>query len=268
MRIAIIGCGAIGGSLARELTSSPAGLTLCAVFDRERGCAESLVNSLNIRIEIATTLTRVFELSELVIEAASASIVKEVLNLALIHDTDVLIMSTGGVLVSQSLIENIRRQGHPHVYLPSGALVGLDGLAAANLREIEHVTLTTSKPPQAFAEASYIQENNIDLYAINEPTVIFEGSARKAIEAFPKNINVSVTLSLAGIGLDRTQVRIIADPRITTNTHHVEVKGRFGQMETTVHNVPFEGNPKTSYLAALSALALLHKLVNPIRTGT
>jgi len=268
MKVGIIGCGAIGTMVAQELACSYAALELSAVYDRVPARAQSLTENLNSPAKVVATLTRLFELSELIVEAASSNVVEQVLRLAITHDTNVLIMSTAGVLLHPDIIDTIREQGHPNIYLPSGALGGLDALSAARLRELEYVMLTTSKPPQALAGAPYVQEHGIDLCKLDKATLIFEGPARQAIEAFPKNINVSATLSLAGIGLDKTYVRIIADPGITRNTHHLRAKGRFGEMEATVRNVPSEGNPKTSYLAALSALAVLRRMADPIKTGT
>jgi len=130
------------------------------------------------------------------------------------------------------------------------------------------VTLTTSKPPLALEGAPYIAKKGIDLKRINKPTLIFEGSCRQAIEAFPKNINVSATLSLVGIGIDKTKVCIIADPFLNRNVHHIVVQGNFGKIEIKVSNIPSPTNPKTSYLAALSAIATLKKIVSSLQIGT
>jgi aspartate dehydrogenase len=97
--------------------------------------------------------------------------------------------------------------------------------------------------------------------------VLFEGFAREAVKKFPKNINVAATLSLAGMGFDKTRVRIIVDPQISTNIHHIFVKGDFGEMVLETRNKPFPHNPKTSYLAALSAISAVKKIIDTVWIG-
>ncbi|MGA1864627.1 MAG: aspartate dehydrogenase domain-containing protein, partial [bacterium] len=115
--------------------------------------------------------------------------------------------------------------------------------------------------------SSSLQEKGIDLDSIKEERVIFEGSALEAVPLFPKNINVAAALSLAGVGPKRTAVRIIVDPKIKRNTHQIEVEGEFGKFITRTENLPAPFNPRTSYLAALSAIACLRKITNPLKLG-
>jgi len=130
------------------------------------------------------------------------------------------------------------------------------------------VVLTTSKPPAGLAGAPFVAENQIDLDEIKERTVLFEGTAQEAVKAFPANINVAASLSLAGIGPQRTQVRIIADPELSANVHQIEVIGKFGKLTTRTENLPSPSNPKTSYLAALSAVATLKSITEAAKIGT
>ncbi|HEC88986.1 MAG TPA: DUF108 domain-containing protein, partial [Thermoplasmatales archaeon] len=98
-------------------------------------------------------------------------------------------------------------------------------------------------------------------------TVIFRGNAREAVKLFPKNINVAANLSIAGIGFDRTKVEIVADPVVTRNSHKILAHGKFGRLRAEVENMPNPNNPKSSYLASLSAIATLKRILNPIQIG-
>ena len=162
----------------------------------------------------------------------------------------------------------LARTKNAHIYIPSGAVAGIDGLEAAMTGGVNSVMLTTRKPREALADSPYVTQKGLRLAEFTGDTVIFEGSAREAIKAFPFNINVAVTLSFAGLGLDQTHVRIITGPGITTNTHEVEVVGSFGRMVTRTENIPSPQNPKTSYLAVLSACAMLNEILNPVKIGT
>ncbi|MFQ5952709.1 MAG: aspartate dehydrogenase domain-containing protein, partial [Candidatus Omnitrophota bacterium] len=133
---------------------------------------------------------------------------------------------------------------------------------------IESVTITTRKPPKSIKGAPYLSENNIDVEGIKEETVIFEGNALDAIKGFPKNINVSALLSIAGIGPEKTRVKIVVSPEYTRNTHEIEVKSKAGTIKTRTENVPSPDNPKTSYLAALAAIASLRGYFDSIKIGT
>jgi aspartate dehydrogenase len=142
------------------------------------------------------------------------------------------------------------------IYIPSGAVAGIDGLKAALLGGVAQVTLTTRKNPK-----------NLDV-KVKKETILYEGPAREGIKKYPKNVNVAATLSLAGIGLDKTLLRIIADPKTEKNTHEILVKGAFGSFSVLLENTPSPDNPKTSYLAILSAMAMLKKMSEPVEIGT
>ena len=181
-----------------------------------------------------------------------------------------MVMSAGA-LIDDEFFNEVSRVARVHgrkIYVPSGAIVGLDNVKAAAVRSVEEVMLVTRKPPRSFEGAPFIEERKIDLSKISEETVLFEGSAREAVRLFPRNVNVSASLSLAGIGADRTRVRIIADPKADRITHEIHVRGEFGEIITKTINKPFPENPKTSYIAALSAIATLRKISGSIIVGT
>jgi len=160
------------------------------------------------------------------------------------------------------------RSKNANLYIPSGAIAGIDGLEAAMIGGVTSVRLTSRKPPESLADSPYVREKGLRLSEFTGETLLFEGSAREAVKAFPFNINVAATLSFAGLGLDQTQVRIITGPGTTMNIHEIEVEGVFGRMVTRTENIPSPQNPKTSFLAVLSACALLNEILNPVKIGT
>jgi aspartate dehydrogenase len=171
----------------------------------------------------------------------------------------------GGLIGKEKLLKLAKNS---RVYIPSGAICGIDGLKSASAGRIDSVTLTTRKPPKGLEGAPYLKERGIDPARFKDETVVFDGSAKDAIKGFPQNVNVSAVLSLAGIGAARTRVRIIASPGSERNIHEVEITGDFGKILTRTENVPSRTNPKTSALAILSAIATLGAIADRVRVGT
>jgi aspartate dehydrogenase len=204
-----------------------------------------------------------------VLEAASQEAVRKLIPKALKAKKDVMIMSTGA-LADEKLFHEIRELAEKNnlkVYLPSGAITGLDGIKSAG-DEIESVMIKTTKPPKSLEGAPFFEKHPMNLNEIKKPTVIYEGNAEEAVKLFPSNINVAASLSLAGIGPKKTKVQIVADPNIKSNIHEIIAEGKFGVLKSRVENVPSPDNPKTSYLAALSAVATLKKIGEAIQVGT
>jgi len=125
----------------------------------------------------------------------------------------------------------------------------------------------STKPPIALQGAAYFDTHPVDWDAVTGPTVVYEGPAAEAVGYFPQNVNVAAVLSLAGIGPHETKVRVVADPAATTNQHSVRVKGGFGTLEVNLSNLPTPENPKTSWLAALAAVAMLRRIADPFQIG-
>ncbi|MDP8217806.1 MAG: aspartate dehydrogenase [Candidatus Theseobacter exili] len=266
-KIGIIGCGAIGAEIARAITEDfQEKAVLHAVCDIDNGAVDKLRDKLNITVA-DKSIEGVCKGSDLLIEAAVKEVVPRILRLAIESSSDVVIMSVGGLLDQEDLIARMKEAGL-HIYIPSGAVGGLDVLKAGMMGNVHSVEITTRKPAKGLAGAPYILENNIELDSIKDQQIIFEGSAREAISAFPKNVNVAVTISLAGIGPDNTNIRLIVSPHFTKNSHEVHVEGTFGSFTCTTENVPFPSNPKTSFLAALSCTATLKKILEGIEIGT
>jgi aspartate dehydrogenase len=165
------------------------------------------------------------------------------------------------------LLDTARAQG-VRLIVPSGAIGGLDAIKSASIAPLSEVSILNIKPPQALVGAPYVVKKGIDLFAIRSPTMIYEGFAEEAAREFPKNLNVTVALSLAGIGPEKTRVKLVVDPSETRNIHEITAKGDFGEATFRVAGLPSPDNPKTSYLAALSAIATLKNLMSPLQVGT
>jgi len=267
VRLALIGCGAIGSTIARMVEDMPE-IEAIYLYDRSRRMKNGLMRTLK-KGKILDDVDEIIERSDIVIEAASQEAARIYVPMALEKNKNVLIMSVGALVDAdfRQKIEELARRNRRRIYIPSGAMAGVDGLGAAAGVRIDEVTLITIKPPGAFKSNKYVLGNKIDLDSIKKPTPIFEGTAQEAVVHFPQNINVAATLSLAGIGFEKTCVRIIADPKATRNIHKLFVKGDFGALEVEVRNVPSPQNPKTSYLAALSAVSAIKKIAGTIWVG-
>jgi len=261
-KIGVVGCGTIGGFIAKavdnELKSFAKIAGLCDI-DNER--AVDLCKTLSQKPPIVL-ISRLIDSSDIVVEAASGRASFDLTREVLLNKKDVLVMSIGGLLGKSEELFAIARKNRAKIILPSGAICGLDGIKSAGIGSVTKVTLTTRKPPKGLRGAPYIIENGIDLDAITNEYVIFEGTAQKAVQAFPKNINVSALLSIAGIGAEKTIVKIVTSPEYTVNVHEVEVEGDFGKLLTRTENVPSPQNPKTSFLAPLSAVSALRQYLD------
>ncbi|MEA3560258.1 MAG: aspartate dehydrogenase [Candidatus Omnitrophota bacterium] len=267
LKVGIIGCGVIGSALAKAIEEKFShSANLIAVSELDKVKAAKLVSSLTSKPGLLS-IEKLINVSNLIIEAASKDISADIAYRALSAGKDVMLMSAGG-LVGREDILRLADQKSCRLYIPSGALCGLDGIKAASIGRISSVALTTRKPPLGLEGAPYVVENRIDLSAIKQETVLFEGTVLEAVQGFPKNINVSAALSLAGIGPVKTKVKIITSPEYENNSHEVEARGEFGTLITRTENLPSPQNPKTSFLAVLSATATLKQILEYTKIGT
>lgn len=253
MRLGIVGCGAIGHELA-QFAQGQAEIQSIVLFDAAPERARALGTRL-AKAKVATSGEALVRDSDLVVECASQEAARLYLPLAVQSGKSVMCLSMG-VLADdgfrQRLIEAARAKG-VKIYLPSGAISGVDGLKAGALANIKSVTLVTTKPPASLG------------VKVDQWTILFDGTARDAVKRFPQNVNVAACLSIAGVGFDRTRVQVVADPLATRNNHKVIIEGDFGRIRLEVDNLPSPQNPKTSYLASLSAMATLRRILDPVQ---
>lgn len=260
MKLAILGCGNIGGGIGRALQKQAGPLEVVAVYDIDIKKAHRLAEELTPHPRVCKDMEELLDNPEidLVVEAASQEAVALFGKRILTSGKSLMVMSVGA-FTDDRLLKEMRdaaERGKVRIHIPSGAVAGIDGLKSAMQGGLHKVTLTTRKSPK-----------NLGVQ-VKEETILYEGPARRGVIKYPKNVNVAATLSLAGLGLDKTFLRIVADPRAEKNTHEIVVEGAFGRFTVIMENEPSPENPKTSYLAILSALATLRKLSDPFDIGT
>ncbi|MNQ46078.1 L-aspartate dehydrogenase [compost metagenome] len=255
-RIALVGCGAIGTSVLELLRGDPA-LKVVAIVVPAEGIAAAQKVAPDAQVGSAVPADGI----DLVVETAGHAAIEEHVLPALARGTPCVVASVGALSATgfAEKLEAAAVAGRTQVQLIPGAIGGIDALAAARIGGLDSVRYTGRKPPQAWKGTPAEQGRNLDTLA--HETIIFEGSAREAALLYPKNANVAATVSLAGLGLDQTLVRLIADPATTENVHTVEAEGAFGSFALTMRNKPLAANPKTSALTVYSAVRALRNRV-------
>ena len=239
--VGLIGCGAIGALIAEAVERR---LVLCdelILYDYDLEKATLLKSALHFPTTVVLNLDEMLKLQPTVIvEAASQQAAREYVPRIVKNGIDLIVMSTGALL-------QLPPQGG-RVHVPSGAIGGLDALSGAALAGIDEVVLTSRKNPRA------LEMDN------HEAQLVYEGYAEEAALRFPREMNVAATLALT-VKPARVKVRVISDPAVMRNTHEISVKWRFGEMQLRFANDPHPENPRTSALAAWSAIRLLQELL-------
>ncbi|WNY27657.1 aspartate dehydrogenase [Methanolapillus ohkumae] len=269
IKIGVIGCGFIGSQICMAIDSGFIEAELTGIFDFSGEKVNSVLSELKNASPQKLNPEQLSEICDLIVECASQEAVLKYAPPILSNGCDLMILSAGALQNRDfyALLQKTALQHDCKVYIPSGAIAGTDGLKSAAVAGLNSVTVTTRKPVSGLIGSPYLLEKKIDLSQIKEPILLFEGKAADAVVAFPKNVNICATISLCGIGFEKTVVRIIADPNIHENIHELEVFGEFGHMKMTIENKPSPQNPKTSYLAALSTISMLKRITNPIQIG-
>lgn len=259
MRIGLIGCGAIGQLLYRLVSEQVEGVHIVAVVERVE-LHSQVRNVIGHEVQLVDSVHALLPLKlDLVVECAGHAALKGAAPILLEAGVDVLVASVGAIADPQveAALREAALRGGAQVRIPSGALGGLDVLSAARSVGLDEVIYSSNKAPAAWRGTA--AENMVSLATITEPTVFFTGTARFAARLFPQNANVAAAVALSGVGFERTQVTLVANPLATGNTHRILAKGAFGEIDVTVRGKPLESNPKTSMLAPYS---LVHCLTN------
>jgi aspartate dehydrogenase len=265
-RVAIAGLGAIGRALARRLAAGMPGLVLACAAARDRAKAQAWLDHEGIACCPLVEFEDFPRHADLAVECAPAAVLEAICTPMLTAGKRVMVLSAGALLPRPYLVELARAQGG-QIIVPTGALLGLDAVAAAAEGTIHTVRMITRKPPGGLAGAPHLVKNAISVEGLNTAKLVFSGTAREAAAGFPANVNVVAALSLAGIGPDRTTIEIWADPAVTRNCHAIEVDADSAKFSLAIENIPSE-NPRTGRITALSAIAALRKLNAPLRVGT
>lgn len=249
----IIGCGAIASIITDFAANGKLGADLKFFYDMDIERAENMASKVDGIM--VSDVNDMLDNVDLVIEAASHDAVIKIVPQVLKKGKDVIIMSLGALLDPdlRNCLENIAIENNSTIYAPSGAVVGLDGIKAASIGDINEVRLVTRKSPESLG------------ISVDTETVLYDGKAGDAVRKFPANINVAAALSIAyGKEID---VKIIADPNVSCNCHEVCVAGDFGEFRTITENETCATNPKTSVLAAYSAVKLIKSLNKNLNVG-
>lgn len=266
-KVAVAGLGSVGMRVARAIDAGRPGLELAAVCASDTARARQRVDGFRRR-------PAVVPVGEL---ARHAAIVVECLppeHFRLVAEpvvrkrgTILIVASVGALLFHDDIVAEAAENGI-RILAPSGAVAGLDGLRAARAAGLESVALVTRKPPRSIGPLIETAAGRVSADSLDEAVQIFSGSAREAVAAFPKNVNVAATVSLAGIGPDATRVEIWADPAVETNCHALTVRSRAGSITARSDNLPDPENPRSSAVTGYSILAMLDRLVEPVSIGS
>jgi aspartate dehydrogenase len=271
-RLGIIGCGGIAEvaltTLAAKLARPLDHLTFLILPDMvpaaqalSERAGRTLASACDIRTDLRAFLA---DQPDVVAECASHVAVRDFGAAILQSGVDLILISIGSLAdenLRQSLIAAAAKGG-ARLILPSGAIGGIDALAAARLSGLESVVYTGRKPPKAWRGTP--AEKLVPLDSLKEPAVFFEGTARKAASEYPFNANVAATLAIAGQGLDATQVRLVADPTISRNVHEFAVRSGCGDFTIKLEGRPSPTNPKTSLMAGYSLARELLNRAGPV----
>jgi aspartate dehydrogenase len=263
LRIGLLGFGTIGREVAAAVREGRAGTTeVVAVLVRDPSkVAAELAPAHSVRLTSDPTDFLAAGV-DLVVEAAGHQALYQLAEPVLRAGKQLMAISVGA-FADQDFFTRISRVAAEQgcqVLIPSGAISGLDGISAAALADVQEVIHTTRKHPRAFTPQ---QLNGVQP---TEPTVLFDGPAAEGVRRFPENVNVAAAVSLAGVGLARTHLRVIADPSVARNIQQVEVKGWVGELTIYQQNIPTE-NPKTGRIVALSIAKALQKRSAPVVIG-
>jgi aspartate dehydrogenase len=271
MRIALLGGGTIARLVLEHIGRGDLpGIEVVAVAGRSagsRGAALARAHGVPFVVGCGALLAL---RPQAIVEAASHDAVRAHLVEMLDAGTAVIVLSAGALADDRlrAQAEAASRRSGAQLTVPSGGIGGLDALKAACAAGVDSVSIQVAKPPAAWKNIAFVDALGIDLDRLTGPRTLFKGAAREGVPHFPQNVNIAAVLSLAGVGFDRTQLEVLADPSLTHNTHTIRVTGKTGRFTVVLENVPAPDNPKTAWLACYSALAALKSLASGIRYGS
>ena len=271
MKVALLGGGMIGRLVLEQAGAGKLpGIEIVALVGRQ---AASKSADLARRFAVPYLVGRKALLErkpDVVLEAASHEAVREYALPLLQTGISVIVLSAGALADAalKRAVEAAAEESGARLLVPSGGIGGLDALNAACVAGVDEVSIQVAKPPRAWKGIPYVENLGVDLDRLDAARVLFEGPAREGVPHFPQNVNIAAVLSLAGIGMDRTRLRVVADPALKLNTHTIRAAGPTGRFTVVLENVPTPDNPKTSWLACCSAVDALRSLAATARYGS
>jgi aspartate dehydrogenase len=263
MRLGMIGYGAIGREVLAASRRSALGaqVELAAVLVRRPRCVGH-------DLLVTDQAERFLEQSlDVVLECAGHEAVRAHGVRCLEAGAD-LVLTSIGALVDDALrasLEDAAVASARRLILAAAGIGALDILAGAAVGGLESVAMTVRKDPSAWYGTE--AESLCDLAHLRTPFVVYEGPVREGARRYPQNVNIAAAVALAGIGLDRTQLTIIADPTIRTHVVEIEASGAFGSFRFVEDVRPTADNPKTGKLVAMALIKTIRQLVAPVVIG-
>ena len=262
--IGSVGWGAVGQALLKASESGALTLPIAGITSRTEETARAFLATLKNPPGYCTR-DELIAKADLMVEAAGGDVVPDLARATFEAGKDLMAISIGALLDHPEVLPMAKERGCK-LYAPSGAIAGLDGIKSASTGRIDHVTMTTRKPLKALEGSPYLVERGISVLGFTEEQEIFSGTAREACKGFPANVNVSAAVSFAGIGPDKTRIRIFAVPGLERNCHDIEVEGEFGRLHIEIENIPTE-NPRTGRLTVMSIIRTLQGIEDPLQIG-
>ncbi|HWP87648.1 MAG TPA: aspartate dehydrogenase, partial [Burkholderiales bacterium] len=234
MRVAILGGGTIARLFLEHIRRGDLGAAeVVAIVGRNEGSMRGKPLATEFGVACVTSIGDLLKHKpDVVVEAASHEAVREYCGPLLDAGVAVIVLSAGALSDDKLRVrlEAAALKTGALLYVPSGGIGGLDALKAACIAGVDSVEIIVSKPPAAWQNIPFVGKMNIDLAGLREPLVLFEGAARDGVPHFPANVNIAAVLSMAGIGFDRTRLKVVADPTIKHNTHQISVHGKTGNI--------------------------------------
>lgn len=265
-QVAVAGYGEIGRELARWLGDGGVpGLMLSAVATRRPAEVQADLDTLGLAVP-AVGYERLADVCDLAVECTSSSLLHVIAEPMLRAGKDIVITSCGALLAHPSLTCLAEEHG-ARIFVPTGALLGLDAVGASALATDCSVRIASAKHPRALVGAPFFDTHKIDVESLTQATKLFEGPARECAAGFPANLNVAAALALAGVGPDATEAEVWADPTLDTNQHTITVESSAARISMKINNIPSE-NPRTGRITVLSIVNLLKKRHAPLVIGS
>ncbi|WP_088329579.1 aspartate dehydrogenase [Lacimicrobium sp. SS2-24] len=266
LKVGIAGFGTIGRVVAKALDEGMEGLVLSGIVSGNEQKARQAMQQLTKPVALLNANKLASE-ADVVVDCAPTAAFMDIAEPVLSAGKTLITVSGAAILQHPQVVE-LARRCHGRIILATGAFLGLDAVRAAALGTIYSVSMVTRKPPTSLVKAKYIVENQIELQGLTQPLQVFKGSAAEGSRLFPSNVNVAAALGLAGVGADKTELEIWADPDKTRNTHTIRVDADSASFEMTIENVPTVENPGTGRITALSVIEALRSLTSPLRVGS